>query len=290
MGVVHSGELVRLSPLVRRLTANNPGAMTGAGTNCYLIGVDELAILDPGPADPAHIQAILAAVGTAKVRWIVVTHTHPDHSPAAVHLANETGAELVGAVLEQDSHQDASFAVERNILHGDVIRGAGFTLEAIATPGHVANHFCYLLQEEGAVFTGDHIMEGSTVVIVPPGGDMAEYLQSLTLLKQYPVRCLLPGHGDVIGEPLAVIDGLIAHRLRREQKVVDALRALGGGSIEEMTPTVYDDVDASLHWLAQVSLWAHLLKLEKEGRASKVEGSAPDQGFEKQCWRWAELL
>lgn len=281
---------MQLSPLVRRLTANNPGAMTGAGTNCYLIGGDELAILDPGPADPAHIQAILAAVGAAKVRWIVVTHTHPDHSPAAVHLANETGAELVGAVLEQDPHQDASFVVERNIQHGEVIQGAGFTLEAIATPGHVANHFCYLLQEEGAVFTGDHIMEGSTVVIVPPGGDMAEYLQSLTLLKRYSVRCLLPGHGDVINEPLAVIDGLIAHRLRREQKVVDVLRALGSGSIEAITPSVYDDVDASLHWLAQVSLWAHLLKLEKEGRASTVGCLALDQGFEKQCWRWVELL
>ncbi len=285
MSAVRSGELVRLSPLVRRLTANNPGAMTGAGTNCYLIGVHELAILDPGPADLVHIEAILAAVGAAAVRWIVVTHTHPDHSPAAVHLANETGAELVGAVLEQDSHQDASFTVARNILHGDMILGAGFTLEAIATPGHVANHFCYLLREEGALFTGDHIMEGSTVVIVPPGGDMADYLHSLALLKQYPLRSLLPGHGDVMREPWAVIDGLIAHRLRREQKVIDVLRVLGNGTIGEITPAVYDDVDASLHWLAEISLWAHLLKLDKEGRAQR-EGDFGQQVFNAQRWYW----
>jgi glyoxylase-like metal-dependent hydrolase (beta-lactamase superfamily II) len=285
MAEVRSGELVQLSPLVRRLTANNPSAMTGAGTNCYLIGTDELAILDPGPADPVHIEAILAAVGAAKVRWIVVTHTHPDHSPAAAYLAQQTGAELVGAVLEQDPHQDVSFTVQRNIRHGDRVLGEGFTLEAIATPGHVANHFCYLLQEEGALFTGDHIMEGSTVVIVPPGGDMADYMHSLALLKQYPVRSLLPGHGDVMHEPWAVIDGLIAHRLQREQKVIAVLRALGKGTIGEITPAVYDNVDASLHWLAEISLWAHLLKLDKEGRARRG-GDFEQQAFNTQCWYW----
>lgn len=285
MVVLRSGEWMRLSPLVRRLTANNPSAMTGAGTNCYLIGADELAILDPGPADSVHIEAILAAVGAATVRWIVVTHTHPDHSPAAKLLAEATGAKLIGAVLPQDEHQDASFSVERNLQHGDLIQGTAFTLEAIATPGHAANHFCYLLREEGALFTGDHIMEGSTVVIVPPGGDMADYLQSLALLKQYPVRSLLPGHGDVMREPLQVIDGLIAHRLRREQKVIAVLRALGKGSIGEITPAVYDDVDASLHWLAEISLWAHLLKLDKEGRARR-EGDLEQQAFNTQCWYW----
>lgn len=285
MAEVRSGELVQLSPLVRRLTANNPSAMTGAGTNCYLIGEDEIAVLDPGPADPAHIEAILAAVGAAKLRWIVVTHTHPDHSPAAIHLAQRTGAELIGAVLERDSHQDASFTVKQNIRHGDVVRGAGFTLEAIATPGHVANHFCYLLREEGALFTGDHIMEGSTVVIVPPGGDMADYLQSLTRLKSYPLSSLLPGHGDVIHEPLQEIEGLIAHRLRREQKVIDVLRAECSGSIDELTPLVYSDVDASLHWLAQISLWAHLLKLEKERRVYLADAAAL-QSFNTQHWCW----
>ncbi|HRF88632.1 MAG TPA: MBL fold metallo-hydrolase [Pseudomonadales bacterium] len=285
MAEVRSGELVQLSPLVRRLTANNPSVMTGAGTNCYLIGTDELAILDPGPADPVHIEAILAAVGAAKVRWIVVTHTHPDHSPAAKLLAEKTGAQLVGAVLPQDEHQDVSFSVECNLQHGDLIQGAAFTLEAIATPGHVANHFCYLLQEEGALFTGDHIMEGSTVVIVPPGGDMADYMHSLALLKQYPVRSLLPGHGDVMREPWTVIDGLITHRLQREQKVIAVLRTLGKGTIGEITPAVYDNVDASLHWLAEISLWAHLLKLDKEGRARRG-GDFERQAFNTQCWYW----
>lgn len=269
MSVVHAGEVVQLSPLVRRVTANNPGAMTGAGTNGYLIGRAEIAVLDPGPADPLHIDAILAAVGEAKVRWIVATHTHPDHSPAAALLAAKTGAELVGCVLADDGHQDRSFQVDSNVRHGDLIMGKDFTLEAIATPGHVANHFCYLLREEGQVFTGDHIMGGSTVVIIPPSGDMAEYLASLERLKQYPIKQLLPGHGDVIEDPIGVVDGLIAHRLRREDKVVRVLRAQSEMSLVDLTPLVYDDVDASLHPVAQVSLWAHLLKLEKEGRAAK---------------------
>ena len=259
-----------LSPRVRRVTANNPGAMTGAGTNTYLIGRDEIAILDPGPADSSHIRAILEAVGSARVRWIVATHTHPDHSPAAALLAEQVNAEMIGCVLQDDGHQDRSFLVDNNVRHGDLIVANGFTLEAIATPGHVSNHFCYLLREEGLVFTGDHIMGGSTVVIIPPSGDMAEYLVSLERLKQYPIRQLLPGHGDVIDDPIGVIDGLIAHRLRREDKVIRVLRARGDVSLVDLTPLVYDDVDASLHLVAQVSLWAHLLKLEKEGRAIKT--------------------
>ncbi len=287
MARVNSGELVRLSPLVQRLTANNPGMLTGAGTNCYLIGNNELAILDPGPADPLHIQAILNAVGDAAVRWIVVTHTHPDHSPAAAVLAERTGAPLVGSVLPNDPQQDASFVAGRAICHGDVIEGKGFTLEAIATPGHVSNHFCYLLREEGTVFTGDHVMEGSTVVIVPPAGDMADYLHSLSILKNYPLQSLLPGHGDVMLNPIAAIDGLIAHRLQREGKVIAALRAEGIASIDTLVSAVYSDVDASLHPIAKVSLWAHLLKLEKDGCAKK-EGEVVDWDFSQQHWHWQE--
>ncbi len=270
MNAIKAGDVVTLSPRVRRVTANNPGAMTGAGTNTYLIGRDEIAILDPGPADSSHIRAILEAVGNARVRWIVATHTHPDHSPAAALLAEQVNAEMIGCVLQDDGHQDRSFLVDNNVRHGDLIVANGFTLEAIATPGHVSNHFCYLLREEGLVFTGDHIMGGSTVVIIPPSGDMAEYLVSLERLKQYPIRQLLPGHGDVIDDPIGVIDGLIAHRLRREDKVIRVLRARGDVSLVDLTPLVYDDVDASLHLVAQVSLWAHLLKLEKEGRAIKT--------------------
>lgn len=286
MNAVKAGDVVQLSPLVRRVTANNPGAMTGAGTNCYLIGRAEIAVLDPGPADPAHIDAILTAAGESKVRWIVATHTHPDHSPAAALLSAKTGAELVGCVLADDGHQDRSFQVDSNVRHGDLIMGKGFTLEAIATPGHVANHFCYLLREEGQVFTGDHIMGGSTVVIIPPSGDMAEYLASLARLKEYPIRQLMPGHGDVIEDPIGVVDGLIAHRLRREDKVIRMLRANGEISLVDLTPLVYDDVDASLHPVAQVSLWAHLLKLEKEGRAAKT--IEQHWLFGQQRWQWVQ--
>ncbi len=286
MNAVKAGDVVQLSPLVRRVTANNPGAMTGAGTNCYLIGRAEIAVLDPGPADPSHIDAILAAVGESRVRWIVATHTHPDHSPAAALLSAKTGAELVGCVLADDGHQDRSFQVDSNVRHGDLIMGKDFTLEAIATPGHVANHFCYLLREEGQVFTGDHIMGGSTVVIIPPSGDMAEYLASLARLKEYPIRQLMPGHGDVIEDPIGVVDGLIAHRLRREDKVIRMLRANGEISLVDLTPLVYDDVDESLHPVAQVSLWAHLLKLEKEGRAAKT--IEQHWLFGQQRWQWVQ--
>ena len=286
MSAVKAGEVVQLSPLVRRVTANNPGAMTGAGTNCYLIGRAEIAVLDPGPADPLHIDAILTAVGDSKLRWIVATHTHPDHSPAAALLAAKTGAEMVGCVLVDDGHQDRSFQVDSNVRHGDLIKGKDFTLEAIATPGHVANHFCYLLREEGQVFTGDHIMGGSTVVIIPPSGDMADYLASLERLKEYPIKQLMPGHGDVIEDPIGVVDGLIAHRLRREDKVIRMLRANGEISLVDLTPLVYDDVDESLHQVAQVSLWAHLLKLEKEGRAVKT--IEQHWLFGQQRWQWVQ--
>jgi glyoxylase-like metal-dependent hydrolase (beta-lactamase superfamily II) len=190
---------------------------------------------------------------------------------------------MLGSVLVNDSHQDQTFQVDGNVRHGDLILGKDCTLEAIATPGHVANHFCYLLREEGRVFTGDHIMGGSTVVIIPPSGDMAEYLVSLERLKQYPIKQLLPGHGDVIDDPIGVVDGLIAHRLRREEKVIRVLGAQGEMSLVDMTPLVYDDVDASLHPVAQVSLWAHLLKLEKEGKATKDTGQ--HWLFGQQRWR-----
>ncbi len=266
-----SGTTVRISPRVARVTANNPGMMTGAGTNTYVLGRTEIAVIDPGPCDEKHVEATLTAAiehaPDAKIHWIIVTHTHPDHSPAAKLLAEKTGAKLVGCVLQDDGYQDRSFCVSRNVQHGDLIIGRDFTLEAIATPGHVANHFCYFLREEGLVFTGDHIMGGSSVVIIPPSGDMTDYLASLARLKDYPIQQLLPGHGDAITDPISTINVRISHRLRREEKILRRLRTHGEISLDALTPLVYDDVDPTLHRMAQASLWAHLLKLEKEGRA-----------------------
>lgn len=159
--------LRQLSPLVRCLTAPNGNRMTGPGTNSYLLGREQLALIDPGPVIDSHIDTLLDVCGE-QLRWILVTHTHPDHSPAARVIAERSGAELIGCVMDDDGHQDRSFRVAENLRHGQLLETPEFTLQAIHTPGHVANQFCYLLQEEGLLFSGDHIMEGSSVVIIPP--------------------------------------------------------------------------------------------------------------------------
>jgi glyoxylase-like metal-dependent hydrolase (beta-lactamase superfamily II) len=279
-----SGELIQLSPRVRRLTAANPGVLTGPGSNTYLVGNNEIAVIDPGPLDPSHIDAILRA-GDNKIRWIVVTHTHEDHSPAAAPLAKATGAQLIGAMYPDDGYQDTTFRADRSIQHGQQLQTNEFTLEALHTPGHVGNHFCYLLKEEGMLFTGDHIMEGSTVVIIPPSGDMADYMASLQLLKQYPVQALAPGHGKLILQPFDYIDYLIQHRLKRERKAVEGLHKTGETTLKALVPVVYDDVDKSLYNIAAISLWAHLLKLEKEGLVLQSSGSGTT--FNEGRWRLA---
>lgn len=265
---IEPGVATPLTPLVRRVNAGNAGPMTGPGTNCYLVGLEEIAVIDPGPDDVAHIDAILSQV-EGQIRWVLATHTHPDHSPAAHIIAEKTGAELIGCVMDDDGHQDISFQVTNNITHGEQLVTEEFTLEAIFTPGHVGNHFCYWLPQDKVIFTGDHIMQGATVVIVPPSGDMASYIDSLELLKQYPVEYLAPGHGHLMREATEVVDALVKHRMSREAKVVAAMQKMGEASIETLREEVYADVDPVLHKVAQVSLWAHLLKLEKEHRAEK---------------------
>jgi glyoxylase-like metal-dependent hydrolase (beta-lactamase superfamily II) len=269
------GQPVQLSPLVRRITASNPGVMTGPGTNTYLIGREQVAVVDPGPALDPHIDAILAACGE-RLRWIIATHTHPDHSPAAASLAAATGAQVLGNVIDNDGRQDASFQPQRGFSHDELLSTPEFTLRALLTPGHVGNHVCFLLEEERLLFTGDHIMQGSTVVIVPPSGDMKDYLDSLQLLRGYPIAALAPAHGQLILDPAAEIDRLVAHRLGREAKVVEVLRREGHGSLDALVPAVYDDVDPALHPIARLSLWAHLLKLQRDGRAVEASGD----------WRW----
>jgi glyoxylase-like metal-dependent hydrolase (beta-lactamase superfamily II) len=262
------GRPMALSPLVVRLTAPNPGMMTGPGTNTYLIGDGPLVALDPGPDDAGHLDAV-AEAGGGRIETVVVTHTHPDHAPGAAGLAARTGAEVVGF--------DARDGFEPGRAAGDgfVVGAAGATLRAVHTPGHASNHLCWLLEEEGLLFSGDHVMQGSTVVIAPPDGDMAAYLDSLRRLASFdpPLRAIAPGHGSILGDPQSVIEGIVSHRLGREATVAGALDAAGTASVDDLVPVVYADVDEALHPVARYSLWAHLRKLGAEGRA---RGSDPD--------------
>jgi glyoxylase-like metal-dependent hydrolase (beta-lactamase superfamily II) len=259
---------VQLSSRVRRITAPNPGVMTGPGTNTYLLGQDEVAVLDPGPLIDSHVEAILAA-GQGKIRWIIATHTHPDHSPAWAPLKEASGAEVIGARPWDDMFQDDTFAPEVEARHDQLLETPEFTLRALHTPGHVGNHYCFLLEEEGMLFAGDHIMSGSTVVIVPPSGNMKDYIASLRLLLDYPLKSIAPAHGALIDDPEATVHWLVDHRLKREQKVVDGLHQIDGGTLDELVVVVYDDVDATIHHMARLSLTAHLIKLQEEGRAAE---------------------
>jgi glyoxylase-like metal-dependent hydrolase (beta-lactamase superfamily II) len=264
------GERVTIAPNIVRLTAPNPGVMTGPGTNSYILGARELVVIDPGPAIQSHIDALRAAVGD-RLKWILCTHTHLDHSPAAAALKAATGARIAGMPTAQDGRQDGDFAPDRVFGEGDRISVDGISLRAVFTPGHVANHLCYLLEEQKLLFTGDHVMQGSTVVISPPGGDMQAYLASLEKLLALDIAALAPGHGHVIGTPHEEARRLIAHRLGREKKVADALSRKNPATLDELVPYAYDDVSEKLHPVAKRSLHAHLIKLEKEGRA-KVDG------------------
>jgi glyoxylase-like metal-dependent hydrolase (beta-lactamase superfamily II) len=256
----------RLNSRVRRIVAPNAGIMTGPGTNTYLLGDDQVAVLDPGPAIPQHIDAILDTAGD-RIRWIVCTHTHPDHSPAWQAVAAATGAEVIGALPADDMFQDDTFKPSSELQHDDVLATAEFTLRAVHTPGHVSNHFCFFLEEEHMLFAGDHIMNGSTVVIVPPSGDMKAYVESLQLLLRYPLKFIAPGHGEVMEDSRAVVEWLVKHRLKREAKVIAGLQKSGRIPLEALVKIVYDDVDTALHKMARLSLSAHLIKLQRENRA-----------------------
>ena len=269
------GEVKALSQRVRRIVAPNPGPMTGPGTNTYVVGETDLVVVDPGPAIPSHIDAILDCVGD-RLRYIACTHTHPDHSPAASALAEATGAMLVGRTTADDRHQDLSFQPASQIEDDECITGEGWTLRAIRTPGHVDNHVCYLLDEEGMVFAGDHIMNGSTVVIVPPGGNMAHYIASLRRLLDYDVKVVAPGHGELIPDCRGEVEKLVRHRLLREAKVFGALSD-AAQSLDDLVVAVYDDVDPMMHEWAKLSLLAHLIKLEDEHRTIKTVEAGVDR-------------
>ncbi|HEY6133048.1 MAG TPA: MBL fold metallo-hydrolase [Rubrivivax sp.] len=271
-----AGRVVQLSPRVIRITAPNPGLMTGPGTNSYLIGdpvLNRWTVVDPGPVDEAHLQALLAAA-PGPIEQILVTHTHVDHSPGALALAAATGAPVLGMRPRHAVGQDTTFAPLREPEPGEVlVLGSGTTLRVLHTPGHASNHLCYLLQEEKTLFTGDHVMQGSTVVINPPDGDMAAYLRALNELLVIDLDWLAPGHGFLVARPHDVLRALIAHRLAREARVVAALRSRPRATLDELLPRVYADVPSAVHPVARRSLLAHLLKLEAEGSAQSDAGA-----------------
>ncbi|HKY67189.1 MAG TPA: MBL fold metallo-hydrolase [Acidimicrobiales bacterium] len=261
-----------LSPMVRRIVADNPGHMTGPGTNTYLVGIDEIAVIDPGPDDDAHLDAI-AGCGGDRIRWILLTHTHEDHSPGAVGLKKRTGAEVLAFA---PGHGRGKVRLDGTLGDGAVIEATEFHLTALHTPGHASNHLCYLLNEERTLFTGDHVMQGSTVVISPPDGDMAAYLASLERIKALRPRlkAIAPGHGHLIDDPVGTVDEIIGHRLAREAQVLDAIRAHGTAKIPALVDEIYPDLVEPLVPMARRTVWAHLRKLADEGT---VTGDDPDR-------------
>jgi glyoxylase-like metal-dependent hydrolase (beta-lactamase superfamily II)/8-oxo-dGTP pyrophosphatase MutT (NUDIX family) len=267
------GVPVRIAPRVVRLTAPNPGVMTGPGTNAYLLGdaACGIAVIDPGPAIDSHVQAILDTAA-GPIRWILCTHTHIDHSPGAAPLAARTGAEVLGMRAKHPERQDPTFAPARELAHGQRLEAAGCRLRVLHTPGHASNQLCFLDEDERILFTGDHLMQGSTVVINPPDGDMAVYLASLRSLLVEDLAYIAPGHGFLMGRPHEMVERVLVHRLARENKVLAELEAHGPATLEDLLPRVYDDVPPRMHPVASRSLLAHLLKLRDETRVGEAGG------------------
>ncbi len=270
----------RVSPLIRRVIANNPGPFTYLGTGTYIVGHGAVAVIDPGPDLPTHLEAILAAVAGERVSHILVTHHHADHSPLARPLAAATGAVIHGcavatmpieAAVKLEAGYD-DFTPDVSVCAGAMIEGPGWTVEAIPTPGHTSNHICYALAQENALFSGDHIMGWSTTVITPPDGDMGDYLASLRLIRARNFATLWPTHGPPITDPAPFIDAYIAHRLERERQILARLAA-GETTIKAMVPTIYAAVDPRLWPAAAHSVLAQMLELVKTGRV--VAGRAP---------------
>ena len=257
-----------LSPLVRRIVAPNPGPFTGPGTNTYLVGIDEVAVIDPGPDVAEHIDAIVGASMQERVRWVVLTHTHPDHHPGTQRLVKKTGAEVLAYGKKID--KDAAIVPDRVIGEGDTIEGTEFGLEVLHAPGHAPNHLCFLLEEERVLFTGDNVLDGMFSVINPArGGDMAVYLDTLTRLEKLRLSRLCPGHGDVIDEPRPRIQEYVAHRLDRERQVLKVLKA-GPVRIADIVETLYGDQEL-VPKLVEAAGWqvhAHLVKLKADGKVT----------------------
>jgi len=276
------GEPQQVSPLIRRVIANNPGPFTFTGTGVYIVGRGDVAVIDPGPDDPEHIEALLRALKGERVTHILVTHRHMDHSPGATPLAAATGAKVYSSLeppkpsdcdeLRLEAGDDHAFRPDLDIVDGDMFSGQGWTIEAIATPGHTTNHFAFALREENALFTGDHIMGWSTTVIGPPDGDMSDYLNSLQKVLDRDFTTLWPTHGPPIRDVRPFLEAFFAHRLDREAQLLAQL-ASGKRLIKDMVEVMYADVDKRLHPAACHSVLAHMIRLVDLGQAG-CEGPA----------------
>ncbi|WP_372731216.1 MBL fold metallo-hydrolase [Novosphingobium sp.] len=278
----------QLEPLVRRVLAPNPSPYTFTGTQTYIVGAGaEVAVIDPGPDDTGaaghadtngagHVEAILKAVGDARIVAIVCTHTHRDHSPASRPLQAATGAPIIGcaplALVDDGPRADAAFDADylpdRVLTDGERLAGDGWTLEAVATPGHTSNHLCYSVVESGALFTGDHVMGWSTSVVSPPDGDMAAYMASLQKLYDREDRVLYPAHGPQIDNPRQLVRGMLGHRRQRERQILRLLEEAGPHVIPAFVAAMYKGLDERLHGAAGRSVLAHLIDLERQGRVA----------------------
>lgn len=268
-----------VGPLVRRVLARNPSPFTYTGTQTYLVGDGgDVAVIDPGPDEAEHLDALIEAVGDAKVSAILCTHTHRDHSPAAAPLAKRTGAPIIGCAaltLQDDGPRadaafDPTYRPDRVLADGEAVSGDGWTLVAVATPGHTSNHLCFALPETGALFTGDHVMGWSTSVISPPDGDMTAYLESLgKLYDRLQDRIYFPAHGPCVEKPRQLVRGMIGHRRQREKQILRQIEA-GRRLIAEMVPHMYKGVDERLWPAAGRSVLAHLVDLERRDVVSRL--------------------
>jgi glyoxylase-like metal-dependent hydrolase (beta-lactamase superfamily II) len=269
-------KLEQVEPGIARVLAHNPSAFTYYGTQTYLIGGSEVAVIDPGPDLPEHVDALEEAIGGRPVVAIMCTHTHRDHSPASRPLADRTGAPLIGCAplaLETvgpraDASFDGDYSPDRVLEDGETLEVAGRPVTAVATPGHTSNHLCFAF--EGALLTGDHVMGWSTTVVVPPDGDMAAYMQSLDKLRQREDRIYYPAHGPAVTNPQQYVRGLIGHRMQRERQILKLVREKAR-PIPDVVANAYPGLDPRLVPAAGGSVYAHLLDLERRGLVERQE-------------------
>lgn len=269
------GEDIRLTPLISRVVANNPGPFTFTGTGVYIVGQREVAVIDPGPLIDEHLAALKRALAGKRVSHILVTHTHIDHSPAAQPLQEWSGARTYAFGPHGSGHHDdgprmeeggdQAFVPDVRLRDGEIVEGDGFAIEAVHTPGHTSNHLCFALREEKALFTGDHVMGWSTTVVAPPDGNMREYMASLRKLQARGDKVLYPTHGAPVTDPAPFLQAYVDHRLEREAQIVSCLRD-GIRKIPAMVERMYADVDKRLHPAAARSVLAHLIQLTEDGR------------------------